>query len=452
MQSFVSDFFGTKFASFVAEELHLDMIQKTIFALAFLLSLTVKPYTASAQVSSGTISGRVTDATGASLANARIELENIDTGQRVTATSDASGNYTFSDVPVGRYRIVTNGNPASTQSQEVAVELGRTTTVNINSPSGPRTDAAVSAEPVPIDMKTANVARNYNTRYIQYLPQPNIVDRNGNAFGAYNLSLLSEGVTSGAVGGSPGPSVSGSRPSSNNFHLDGIDNNSKINAGPAIYLSNEASNEFAVFHNQPSPLFGHSTGGKFNTIMRTGTNRVHGSVYDYLQNRNFNALDSSFRQLGITDNPRYDQNRMGGTIGIPLVSSKVFFFGNFEYIPLGFERPLGSISFAPTTAGFSTLAGLRGVNATNLGIFGSNTVGRVGDPSRITSVNGVTVPLGLYRTKREVGRTSMSAPGLSISHSAKKISSGCAICTTSWIRTLLGLVCLRSRLLVGIGT
>src|SRR5213075_1783558 len=73
--------------------------------------------------------------------------------------------------------------------------------------------------------------------------------------------------------------------------------------------------------------------------------------------------------------------------------SKVFFFGNFEYIPLGFDRPLGGITFAPTAAGFDLLAANSRISSTNLGIL-RNAVGTVGPATQFTTINGINVPLG----------------------------------------------------------
>jgi hypothetical protein len=102
--------------------------------------------------------------------------------------------------------------------------------------------------------------------------------------------------------------------------------------------------------------------------MRTCSNGFHGALYDYFQNRWMTAEEPAWAALGLKDNPRYDQNRLGGSLTFPILPSKVFFFGNFEYIPLGFERPIAGNALAPTAAGFAGLSRLPGVSITNLGI------------------------------------------------------------------------------------
>ena len=92
-----------------------------------------------------------------------------------------------------------------------------------------------------------------------------------------NLSLLNAGVgTSGAIGLGTGPSVGGQRPRNNNFTIEGIDNNSGSVTGPLVAVPNDAVAEFSVQQNQISPEFGHSSGGQFNQVVKSGTNHLHG--------------------------------------------------------------------------------------------------------------------------------------------------------------------------------
>src|SRR6185437_13419578 len=122
--------------------------------------------------------------------------------------------------------------------------------------------------------------------------------------GVLNLSLLAPGVTqSGGMGYGYGPSVGGQRPTNNSFNVDGVDNNRKDVTGPVVSISNEAVAEVSLLLNQFAPEFGHSSGGQFNTVIKSGTNGVHGSIYDYLENRNLNAIDQLFQNQGLTKNP-----------------------------------------------------------------------------------------------------------------------------------------------------
>ena len=116
--------------------------------------------------------------------------------------------------------------------------------------------------------------------------------------------------------------------------------------------------EVSVLQNQFSPEFGGASGGVFNAIVKSGTNQVHGSIYEYFQNRNLNADDSIYWTQGLKSFPRYDSNRLGASIGGPIVKNKLFYFGNFEYNPIGQASVPSSPIFAPTAAGYTALSAL----------------------------------------------------------------------------------------------
>ena len=154
---------------------------------------------------------------------------------------------------------------------------------------------------------------NFDSRQIVNLP---IIENSNSLYGALNLSLLSAGVASnGGVGQGTGPSVGGQRPMNNNFMIEGVDNNNKTVTGPLVYVPTEATAEFTLLQNQVGAEFGHSSGGQFNTVIKSGTNETHGSLYEYFQNRNLNAVDAVYANQGIRSNPRFDQNRLGASIG-----------------------------------------------------------------------------------------------------------------------------------------
>ena len=115
--------------------------------------------------------------------------------------------------------------------------------------------------------------------------------------------------------------------------------------------------QLSIIQNQYSPEFGHSSGGQFNQVITSGTNSFHGKAYEYLQNRNLKALDAStVRQLQAAKLPlstqRYDSNRLGATVGGPIIKNRLFYFGNFEYSPTGYASPGLTTSSAPTAVAF----------------------------------------------------------------------------------------------------
>ena len=127
---------------------------------------------------------------------------------------------------------------------------------------------------------------------------------------------------------------------------------------------------FTVLQNQFSPEFGHSNGGQFNIVVKSGTNNFHGGAYEYFQNRNLNAIDQSVANSTAPGdpivNPRFDSNRYGGQFGGPIFKSKLFFFANYEYNEVGQASVPGAPLLAPTSAGYAAMLTLSGVFPANV--------------------------------------------------------------------------------------
>lgn len=322
-----------------------------------------------AQAISGDLTGTVLDATGAGIPKARVEAVNAATGVTATTATGDGGEYRIGNLQPGTYTInVTASGFAAGSLRNVRVNLNQIATANVTLQVGQtQTTVEVTEAPAVIDTTTAQVQNTYEAKQAEDLP----ITSTGS--GIYNLALLNAGVaSSGGVGVGSGPSVGGQRPRNNNFTIEGIDNNQKSTTGPLLQPPNDAVAEFTLLQNQFSPEYGHSSGGQFNAIVKGGTNQVHGRLYNYHQNRNYNAIDQQFaRQFPAGEtptNPRYDNNRLGGQIGGPILKNKWFYFGNFEYNPVGqASSPAGQV-FAPTTAGYSLLQADPQVNKTNLGV------------------------------------------------------------------------------------
>jgi hypothetical protein len=315
-----------------------------------------------AQSISGDLAGTIYDASGATIPNATIIGKNDATGVETTTKSTATGEYHLGNLPPGTYTItVTAAGFTKAQIRAVAVDLNKTATTNVKLDVGANVETVeVSAAAATIDTTTASVQTSFSAASMADLPTAS------GGSGVINLSLLDAGVSSsGAVGLGSGPSVGGQRPRNNNFTIEGIDNNSGSVTGPLVTVPNDAVAEFSLQQNQISPEFGHSSGGQFNQVVKSGGNELHGSAYEYLQNRNLNAADNQAALNGDELHPRYDNNRFGGSVGGPIKKNKVFFYGLYEYNPVGTSSTPGAL-FAPTSAGWSTLGGLSGINQTSL--------------------------------------------------------------------------------------
>jgi hypothetical protein len=318
-----------------------------------------------AQITSGDLTGLITDASGGAVPGATVDLTNEATGVKATQTSDATGEYHFYNLAIGMYDLSVSAKGfAPTDAKGIPILTNRMGTQNITLQVGQTaTSVEVTESAGTVDSSTAQITNNYETRVVSDLPS------SASGQGVINLSLLSAGVASaGGIGIGEGPSIGGQRPRNNNFTVEGIDNNEKSTTGALIYVPNDAVQEFTVLQNLFTAEFGHSSGGQFNTIVKSGTNEYHGTIYDYLQNRNLNAIDQANQNAGFKKNPRFDSNRLGANFGGPILKNKLFFFADFEYNPTGQSSSTISGLAAPTAAGYATLAALPGISQTNLKI------------------------------------------------------------------------------------
>ncbi|HKW18111.1 MAG TPA: carboxypeptidase regulatory-like domain-containing protein [Terriglobales bacterium] len=336
----------------------------SLFALvAFTFSL------AYGQAISGNITGKVIDPSGAAVNGATVQAVNIATGQTATAKTQGTGDYLFSNLPVGSYNITATAQGfKSTTLADVPVELNKEGTANIRLEIGSSsTTVEVAGTPPPVDTSTAQLGSNYDTVMSSSL---GITGTGALGAGVLNLSLLSPGVTNAnAMGDGMGPSVGGQRPRDNNFTIEGVDNNNKTVTGALAQVPNDAVEGFTLLENQFNSEFGHSSGGQFNTTVKSGTNGFHGSVYEYMRNKTLDAVDNSAVLQGLTSNPRLDSNRYGATFGGPIIKNKLFFFDDFERQPYGFTALGGPTVETPTAAGLAAISADPNVSATNLAIF-----------------------------------------------------------------------------------
>jgi Carboxypeptidase regulatory-like domain len=369
----------------------MNQFSKRMWPVTLALCFLLCPALVHAQAISGDLTGTVVDSSGGAIPNADVVALNDATGVRSSGQTGANGVYRFSNLPVGRYTVSASATGfAADTLKNVDVTLSNVVTANLTLAVGSTaTTVEVNAGSVAIDTTTAQLQTTFDTKQLQDLPQA------AQGSGIYNLSLLGAGVSSqGGVGQGTGPSIAGQRPENNSFNLDGVSNNNYSVTGPLVYVPNDAVAEFSLLQNQFSPEFGGGSGGIFNAVVKSGTNTFHGSIYEYMQNRNLNAVDSIYWVQGITSNPRYDNNRLGANIGGPIVKNKLFFFGDFEYNPIGQVGVPGSPLTAPTAAGLAALGNIPGVSATNLSVFQKYVPAAATNDQGFINVLGTQIPVG----------------------------------------------------------
>jgi hypothetical protein len=323
---------------------------------------------------------------------AAVTAANQATGVQYTAVTTAQGEYRLEHVPIGVYDVKADKPGfAPLPVSKVLVELNRVTTVNLGLALASATTAIVTVEAsASIDEASSQLQTNFNAAQLIDIPVA------AKGIGFINLSLLGAGVASpGGLGVGIGPSVGGQRPTGNRFFIEGADNNSYFTPSPIGFVSNEALAEFTLLQNNFGPEFGGGPGGIFNAVVKTGGNDLHGSLYEYNQNRDLNAVDAQYKRQNpkLTSPPRYDNNRFGATISGPIVKNKLFYFANFEYNPMGYAFVPAQAVFSPTAAGYATLNSLSGLSKTNLGIF-EQYVPASPLATRSITVGGTSIPVG----------------------------------------------------------
>jgi hypothetical protein len=378
-----------------------------------LLALTLVCQQGFAQLTSGDLSGVVTDASGAVVAGAAVDTLDQATGVKTSQATGGAGTYHFANLPIGTYTVtVTAKGFGTAQVKDVSVDLNKQSTQNFTLQVGSTaTTVEVTESAATIDTSTAQITGNFDSRQAAELPSAST------GSGVINLSLLQGGVgTSGSTGAGTGPSIGGTRPFYNNFTVEGIDTNDRSTTGPVVTVPNDAVGEFTLISNQFAPEFGHSSGGQFNTTIKGGTNAFHGVAYEYFENRNLNAADNLSAVQGNPLHPRFDDNRFGGDFGGPAIKNKLFFYALYEYEPSGGSASGGSV-FAPTAAGYTALSKISGINPNNLAILQKYlgtaptasapgdtpngvypTVGVGNESLGLQTPNAVTIPIGQITT------------------------------------------------------
>lgn len=330
---------------------------RTILVLALLLSVVMALGTLPVwgQRLDGTLRGEVLDPSGAVVAGAQVTATNDNTGVTLKTVTTSAGSYVFPNLLVGSYTVTIDAQGFRTYKRErIEVLANQVVEANVKlEVGGATTTVEVTAGSEVVQTATSQLSNTFNERAVLSVPLV------GPGASVLDLALLAPNTTSqgGGVLGSGG-SVGGTRPRMNNFAVDGVDDNDVSVTGPLSTVIPDTVAEFNLITNQFSAEFGHSAGGQFNIITKSGTNTWHGTGQYYVNNRTFNAFDNldkaAYDSGAIDHKPRYDYNRFGGTVGGPIIKDKFFIFGAYEYTRENREGTSVSVT-APTSAGLTAL-------------------------------------------------------------------------------------------------
>jgi hypothetical protein len=291
------------------------------------------------QVVGGTLSGTVTDQSGAVIPNGQISIRNIATGVARDVMTDAAGFYTAPNLIPGAYEVTATAPGFATEVRTgITLTVGAQQVLNLDMRVGRVTEKVqVAGEAPAVQLATSSISAVVNSTTVRELPL------NGRSW--TDLAALQPGVSgietqpSFAAGADRGTrgfgaqiSISGARPQQNNYRLDGISLNDYANGAPGSVLGGnlgvDAIQEFSVLTSNYSAEYGKTSGGVVNAITRSGTNQFHGSVYEFLRN---SALDArNFFDRGTI--PPFKRNQFGAGLGGPIRKDRTFIFGDYEGI------------------------------------------------------------------------------------------------------------------------
>src|SRR5581483_11841439 len=352
--------------------------------------------TVSAQTSNGTITGVVTDPTGAVVANAAIEIRNVETGVVFRAISTDTGNYTVPQLPVGSYELSTTvqGFKKYTR-QNISLAAAQVLRLDVPLEIGASTEAVtVSAEASLLRTETGDVAHNITLQQLQNLPILGIGGANAGSSGVrnpFNSTVMIPGVVYNSnftmiVNGAPSNTAA--------YRVEGLDNtNHTVSyALQENQPSADAIQEVAVQTSNYAAEFGQAGGGLFNITMKSGTNRYSGSLYEYFVNEDLNAAfpftnDGSGHKV----RPRNRRNDFGGTMGGPIWIPKIydghdktFFFFSLEEF-----RESNGLNFSDTVP----TAAYRAGDFSEISPIGSNFNPALGVPSAPIATDALGRPI-----------------------------------------------------------
>jgi hypothetical protein len=283
---------------------------------------------AGSQTITASLHGRVADKSGAVLTKATVTATNTETGFSRASTSDDAGEYKIASLPVGNYKVDVKAGSFQQQSRAIALSVGEVATLDFSLvPGQVEQQLTVTTEAALIEPTRTSTDTVIEQAQIQNLPV------NGRQF--IDFALLAPGVTIGdTTSGSTDViiepvtklSFAGQNIHYNFIAVDGADNISTASGVQKTTPSTDAVREFRVVNNTYSVEAGRAVGGIVNIITKSGTNDLHGSLYEYLRN---DAVDAR-SELAAPGLNKLRQNQFGFTLGGPIRKNRTFFFGNYE--------------------------------------------------------------------------------------------------------------------------
>jgi hypothetical protein len=317
------------------------LFPRLVICFFLYLSLAVA---AMGQGDQGTITGVVQDSSGAVIPGAKITITDTDTGLAFQRTANGSGNYIFSPLKIGNYTLSASAPGFQTTSQEnVHLDIQQRLNIVLTLKPGAASESVTVSAEAPLE-QTQDAAVG------QVISAQTINDTPLNGRNWVYIAQLTAGV-SPPFGNTRGSGTgdflaNGQNAEQNNFILDGVDNNTNLidflnGSSYVMRPPPDALAEFSLQTSDFSAEFGHSAGAVLNASIKSGTNQIHGDVWEYFRNTNLDAQNWNAQTKG-----PYHQNQFGGTLGVPIWKNHLFYFGDMEANRITIANP--SITSVPT--------------------------------------------------------------------------------------------------------
>ena len=308
---------------------------------------------AEAQIDQGGITGTISDTTGNVIQGATVTLVNQETGLSFMQRTGNDGSYRFSPIKIGQYSLTFSApNFETLRREDIRVNVSQTVGLNVSLKPGSVTESVTVSTEAELQTEEASTGQVFTASQIESLP---LADRN-----YVFLAQLTTGVNPPNQGntqtsGKGAFSSNGSRASQNNFVLDGVDNNSNMQdflngASYAVQPPPDALEEFKIESSNYSAELGRSTGAALNASIKSGTNSIHGSLWEYLRNDRMAALDYNFAAPSPEPKTAYHQNIFGATLGGPIIKDKLFIFADGQGTRISVYQPQQTDLTVPTPA------------------------------------------------------------------------------------------------------
>ena len=338
---------------------------------------------AGAQVDEGSLSGVVTDSTGAVVPNAQVTVKNVDVGLTLSGVTNSAGEFTFSPLRIGRYSVtVAASGFAKTTQENLAVNISQHLEVPIKLKAGEISETVeVTNTPPVLQTEESSVGQVVTEKTINDLP---LNGRNFTFLAQLGAGTQTPQADTRGNANSGAFSANGLRPAQNNYLLDGIDNNSNavdfLNGTNFVVLPPvDAISEFKVQTADFSAELGRSAGAVLNATIKSGSNGLHGSVWEFFRNDVLDARD--FFEPAGEKKAAFRQNQFGASIGGRIIKNKLFFFGDYE----GLRRVQGETTTATVPTPTEVRSGF-----TNLG----DVLNAQAGAAPLIDLVGRTIPLG----------------------------------------------------------